>query len=324
MMSKLPTPAPPPRSIGLASLLLLAVLWGCAEEPPKPVAAEDCADAPLQLVYTEFGHTNQESSRVMGLDRAGEEVRVVPGDDYAFAPAFSPDGSQVAFISHRRDTSEAATDYDLYVVDSDGTNERPVELKVPAQDPSWSPDGEWILFVGNYASSDGGIFRIHPDGTELEKIISIEEPLRPHSPVFSPDGLQIAWAQWSLTDVNGTNVIRMANVDGSDVRTLTELDGSETLDWSPDGRTLATSGRGWNVYLVDVRSGELERVAEDATGGRWNADGTALLYSSKPEGPEAALVFRNMRTGEEEQVSERVPQSFAFRFDIDPVPCAPR
>ena len=311
------------RTAGLASALLLGALVGCADGPgAEPVACG--ADAPLQLVYAEYGTTNQESSWVMGLDQDGNESRVVPEDDYAFRPAFSPDGSQIAFISRRLDTSEAASNFDLYVIDSAGTNEQAVELKVRANDPSWSGDGNWILFVGNYASEDGGIFRIHPSGDGLEKIIAIPEPLRPHSPVLSPDGTQIAWAEWDVSDAEGINIIRIADADGSNARTLAELDGAQELDWSPDGSTLATSSFGQDgqgVYLVDVESGDLERVADDAMGGRWNADGTELLYTSEPDSPGARLVFGNMASGEEEQVSKEVPQSFSFQFDVDPLPC---
>jgi Tol biopolymer transport system component len=311
------------RTAGVVQWLLLVGLVACADNPD--VATKKCAAAaPLQLVYTEYGVTDQESSRVMGLDHDGNEVRVVPEDDYAFRPAFSPDGSQVAFISRRLDTSEAASNFDLYVISSDGTGEHPVELRVTANDPSWSGDGDWILFVGNYASNDGGIFRIRPNGSGLESIIRISEPLRPHSPVFSPDGTQIAWAQWDVSDTSGTNVIRLANADGSNVRTLTELDGVEELDWSPDGETLATSSfgpDGQSVYLVEVETGDVERVAEDAMGAKWNAQGTELYYTAGPESEEPRLVARDMESGEERPVSKKVPQSFNFRFDIDPLPC---
>ena len=311
------------RTATILQWLLLVGLVACADDPD--VAAKRCAaDAPLQLVYTEYGVTNQESSRVMGLDHDGNEVRVVPEDDYAFRPAFSPDGSQVAFISRRLDTSEAASNFDLYVISSDGTDEQVVEQRVTANDPSWSRDGDWILFVGDYASKDGGIFRIRPNGNGLESTIPIGEPLRPHSPVFSPDGTQIAWAQWDVSASGETHVIRLANADGSNVRTLTELDGVEELDWSPDGETLATSSfgpDGQNVYLVEVETGDVEQVATDAMGARWNAQGTELYYTSGPESEEPRLVARNIESGEERPVSKKVPQSFTFRFDLDPLPC---
>ena len=261
---------------------------------------------------------------MMGLDRNGDETRVVPEDDYAFRPAFSPDGSQVAFISRRLDTSEAASNFDLYIIDSDGMNEKAVELEVRATDPSWSSDGNWILFVGNYASEEGGIFRIHPNGDGLEKIIPLPEPLRPHSPVLSPDGTQIAWAEWDVSKVEGTHTIRVADASGSNIRTLAELEGAEQIDWSPDGSTLAASsvsGGDHSVYLVDADSGDLQRVAEDAMGGKWNADGTQLLYTSEPDSPEARLVFRTLTSDEETPVSKKVPQSFSFQFDVDPLPC---
>ncbi|MDQ4146013.1 MAG: hypothetical protein M3198_20155 [Actinomycetota bacterium] len=38
--------------------------------------------------------------------------------------------------------------FDLYRIDLNGKNEQVVEQEVRADDPSWSSNGRWILFVG--------------------------------------------------------------------------------------------------------------------------------------------------------------------------------
>ncbi len=88
----------------------------------------------------------------------------------------------------------------------------------------------------NYASEEGGIFKIHPNGDNLEKIISVPEPARPHSPVFSPDGAQIAWAQWDVSVVGPSHIIRVADADGSNVRTI-------TIQADPDPAPVSRRGR---------------------------------------------------------------------------------
>lgn len=80
---------------------------------------------------------------------SGEERRLGPGE----APSWSPDGGRIAFLTDR-DGNGACLFHDcagsapeLYVVDRDG--KEPTRLtRNPESDgsPSWTPDGEWILF----------------------------------------------------------------------------------------------------------------------------------------------------------------------------------
>jgi Tol biopolymer transport system component len=45
------------------------------------------------------------------------------------APAFSPDGGQIVFISNRSDGKEPG-DWRLWVMDADGGNQRPLPIDV--------------------------------------------------------------------------------------------------------------------------------------------------------------------------------------------------
>jgi Tol biopolymer transport system component len=56
-------------------------------------------------------------------------------------PAWSPDGSQIAFSSNR------AGSYDIWLMSSDGTNLRQLTDDFDwDRAPSWSPDGSRIAF----------------------------------------------------------------------------------------------------------------------------------------------------------------------------------
>src|ERR1051326_1402505 len=59
---------------------------------------------------------------------------------YDSSPVWSPDGTEIAFISNRNYL------FGLYVMNADGSNARLLtELPEPAQ-PAWSPDGSKIVF----------------------------------------------------------------------------------------------------------------------------------------------------------------------------------
>ena len=61
-----------------------------------------------------------------------------------FSPAWSPDGSRIAFVSDRDGNRE------IYTMNADGTN--PVRLTSDSSEdlhPSWSSDGSQIVFSSN-------------------------------------------------------------------------------------------------------------------------------------------------------------------------------
>jgi WD40-like Beta Propeller Repeat len=68
-------------------------------------------------------------------------------------PAWSPDGSQIAFS--RRNSWD--NNYDVFVMNADGSGVRPI-AETPAVDfkPTWSPDGTTMLVVSNRKSAFGG------------------------------------------------------------------------------------------------------------------------------------------------------------------------
>jgi TolB protein len=93
------------------------------------------------------------------------------------APAVSPDGSKVAFMSVNRD---GAGNYEIFVMDSGGGDVTRLTNN-GANDglPAWSPDGQHIAFVSN---QDGAwaIWVMNPDGSNQRKLFNMSG---------SPDGI---------------------------------------------------------------------------------------------------------------------------------------
>lgn len=93
------------------------------------------------------------------------------------APAPSPDGSKIAFMSLTR---EGAGNYEIYIMNSDGQNIMRLTNN-SANDglPTWSPDGSTIAFVSD---RDGmwGVWAMNPDGSNQRKLFTMQG---------SPDGI---------------------------------------------------------------------------------------------------------------------------------------
>jgi Tol biopolymer transport system component len=81
-------------------------------------------------------------------------------------PAWSPDGTRIAFVS----TNGFGTG--IALIDVDGRNYRP--LNAPTQineTPRWSPDGTQIVF-----ESGREIYIMNPDGSALRRLTRTLQP----------------------------------------------------------------------------------------------------------------------------------------------------
>ena len=133
-------------------------------------------------------------------------------------PAFSPDGSKIAFVSAT--PGGPASTRDILVVDADGSN--PVNLTAANggagaedSDPSWSPDGSKIAFT----SDRGGgaeIWVMGSGGGNPTTLTSANG--RDEQPAFSPDGTRIVFTARR----GGSTDLYTMNADGSAQTRLTD------------------------------------------------------------------------------------------------------
>jgi hypothetical protein len=99
----------------------------------------------------------------------GQSQLLVPG---ATEGALSPDGSKLIAVLPKGASNE------LLIANADGSDLH--SLNVEGSMPSWSPDGQWIVF-----SDSNNLSMIRPDGSEVRKNV-VFSPLFPL--VWSPDG----------------------------------------------------------------------------------------------------------------------------------------
>lgn len=149
--------------------LLLALLLAASASPAAPAAEAAPSRRPLtpedlwavrrvgnpavspdgsRAVYTVSTwdpETNRSNSDLWEVPLAGGEPRrLTTSDAPDTAPAFSPDGKRIAFLSRRGDDKETQ----LYLLDlSGGEPERLSQAPLGASSPKWLPDGKRVAFV---------------------------------------------------------------------------------------------------------------------------------------------------------------------------------
>ena len=237
-----------------------------------------------QIVYEsslQFQNSFQMRFRVFVMNQDGSGQHLVsPVADSTVddvQPAWSPDGTQIAFAS----TRGLVGGWHVWVMNADGTNlrELPGDL---AQHPAWSPDGSRI--AGD--AGGGGIFVIGVDGTNERRLTTPPAFQNDESPDWSPDGTALAFSE---STQNGTSsALYAVGADGTGKRQLTtgafaDYDPS----WSPDG-TRILFRRGTALYTIDAGGGAATQLLgiSGAMGPSW---GTATSNPSPPGAPQVQI-----------------------------------
>ena len=194
-----------------------------------------------------------------------------------FLPAWSPDGSRIAFISGTLGWDS----HEVYVINADGSGETNLTANdVQEYGVAWSPDGNRIAF-GTKLDGDMQIFTMNPDGTDQRPLPT---PAAGMAPSWSPDGAQIVFA----SERSGNADIYVMDANGGNQRPLVTGEAWDYLPfWSPDGDHIAfttTRDGGAAVYVVSPEGSEPTRVSGRglvADVASWSPDGTRLVFHGR-------------------------------------------
>lgn len=190
---------------------------------------------------------------------AGSPAQLISSTHQQAAPAYSPDGSRIAFQSDR------SGDWEIWTCARDGSDSvQLTHFRGPlAGTPRWSPDGKEIVFDSR-ASGTSQIYMIPAAGGEPRRLTN--DPEGSEVPSWSRDG---QWIYYSAIKNGGANVWKMPAQGGTP-------------------KAVTSSGGIYVVESFDSKYVYFSRSAQDATIWRVPVEGGAeelVVGAPKPFDP---------------------------------------
>jgi Tol biopolymer transport system component/DNA-binding winged helix-turn-helix (wHTH) protein len=227
-------------------------------------------------------------------------------------PAFSPDGTHVAFAWD----GERGENFDIYVKMVGNVTALRLTSD-PAADgfPAWSPDGRQIAFYS--ARGGGGIYVVSPDGGPQRKLADLVTNSRP---AWTADGkyLLVAKLYRERQTETGDGALFLVPVEneGAPRQILAPSRGTWYKDpaFAPDGRSLAFAsctgamvGQNCSLQVADLQAelnsaGKPRQIAKGLGGifgVAWTPDGSSVIYAGGVSTPSVSLWRVNVRDGKE-------------------------
>jgi TolB protein len=248
---------------------------GCSSGEQVPPQSEDATPVvnDTDVIAFSSNHEGNPEIYVMNLDGTGL-TRLTHRDLRDGYPAWSPDGSKIAFYAYENDTTLS-----INVMDSDGGNrvQLTYEDNVRHASPVWSRDGTMIAF-SRIIEDSYQIWLVDADGGNPRRL----GELVGFAPQWSPDG---KWLAFGTMPPLGE--IFVAGADGSNPRQLTDNEVNDMWpSWSPDGSKIAfMSGemKHHQLWVMNIDGSEKTRLTHNAFDDwrpRWSPDGTRIAFNS--------------------------------------------
>jgi TolB protein len=195
-------------------------------------------------------------------------------------PRFSPDGQEVAFTSFGKQTSNPEGDFEVYLMNTDGTDKRNLSNNANLAEfaSDFAPGGQKLAYssFGIQPSNPEGDFEVYlmnRDGSEARNLTDTAGAISDFDAAVSPDGQKIAFVSAGVRPSNpeGDDEIYAMNADGSDQKNLTNTaDGiqDDFPDFSPGGTKIAYDSDGSQssnregddeVYLMNALDGSRQK-----------------------------------------------------------------
>jgi Tol biopolymer transport system component len=218
---------------------------------------------------------NHAGSQIAVLGAGGTETILTPSGGNQAWPAFSPDGTRIAFVQAGH----------LWIMKANGSNAHAVSVTGSPYEgsPAWSPNATKLAYING---TDGQIYTVPASGgtpTRITSGITEMADIR-----WSPDGTKIVFDAKDTAATGYRQIFRVNLTTKAVTRLTSGACDSVEPDWSPDGTQIAFStpcfdGTG-NIGVMPASGGAASSVAllQNSAAGypSWSPDGTQIVFAA--------------------------------------------
>lgn len=269
-----------------------------------------------------FNSSGGKSGYALNFEEMKQTRLTQSGDVYA--PTISPDGQYLAYINpagaSRRGLRlrQIATGQILELM--------PPRPNVNFWALKFSPDSNYLYYVEDDGSFTGFLYRIASLGGQPQKIVDFVSG----GLTASPDGTRLAFKR--INKREGVTSIVVVRDDGSNEQTIATTNNDSnywSLDWSPDGSTIAyvinyndLKNNSWYVAEIPASGGAERRISEPRASqiinARWLPDRKGLILNAiDPKTKLPQLSYLSYPDGAERRITNDLNEYFGFSVTAD-------
>lgn len=201
------------------------------------------------------------------------------------SPAWSPDGTRLAYIRGHAGGMNAPSYMSVYVADASGRDARRLAPcgGCGLGHLTWSPNSRWIAYTDSHGpTNSGSLWLVPAGGGKPRRLTSCHARCSDDEPSWSPDGRSLVFTHSVPTPAAGIYTVR---ADGS--HSVKIADGWGEPEWSPDGkRILFLPGPdGLAVMKTDGSHRHVILAGARGTGPgdpSWSPDGRRIVFAQTP------------------------------------------
>jgi Tol biopolymer transport system component len=308
-------------SLVIAGVVALAGCGHASLTKVGPVGSAPSIWANGPIVYERYAgaSSDESSSQIFLRTPAGAIRQLTRVQGGAFAPAWSPSGTRIAF-----ERGASAGRHLIFSMNPDGTDLRPLARGCTAASrcvldafPAYSPDGRHVSFERVYGPivhrtdpGSGGpvdyaarvdLMVVDARGGAPRAIARWGTDPQPWdgAPRWAPDGTRLVLPLGTFRHHNKHTILGTALVvldaSGGTQRRITSWDlGAGNPDWSPDGRQIVFNSEGGHsrsTYVVRPDGRGLRRLLAggaalshlgDTVAPAWSPDGKQIVFTTEP------------------------------------------
>lgn len=231
----------------------------------------------------------------------GSTTLIGTHEDYISSAVWSPDDTKILFVRMNDRRAQVPT-YTIFIIDSDGKNEKALVTGISSGSPQWFPDGKTIGFIG-VENGMAGVYSIRPDGSDKKRLSPTGQSFGYFS--ISPTGKQMVLVSNSQ---DGSQLFLMNATGGSTKQVTSSVsprvwpgwgrDGNNSPVWSPDGSKIAYTS--WanetpDIFVMDANGKNDKRLTNTPMrdeSPQWSRDGQYIYFSSNRDMQVSSEIYR--------------------------------